>query len=303
MGTSRWSSDAYAHLKDVYSSKTREEVFSRSGMHPDMSPLNLKFREARDSEVNPATVPIIIALDVTGSMGHIPEFLIKEKLGVLIETLIANDVKDPAILFSAIGDHRVDNAPLQIGQFESGTTELNHWLSNTWLEGAGGDAPESYGLAHLFAARHTSIDAFEKRGLKGFLITIGDQEAHETYEGMYLQKIFGNAYQKGLDFSLKECIEAARRLYNVIHINVSQISTPEVTAFWRKYLGQQVVELTDYTIVAETIATLVSVYHGNNLNEATKTFSEKTRDEVSRALVKVKTDPELPGKKEGIIHL
>ena len=166
MGSSTWSSDAYSKLKADYSTKTREEVFSSRKMSEEMSPLGIKFRESRDSEPHPESLAINIFLDVTGSMGHIPEVLIKEKLGTLIETLIKHGIPHPAVLFGAIGDHRVDNAPLQIGQFESGTDELNKWLTETYLEAAGGDAPESYGLAHIFAGNFTSIDCFEKRKQK-----------------------------------------------------------------------------------------------------------------------------------------
>lgn len=37
-------------------------------------------RECRDSEEHPETTPIIIALDVTGSMGRIPHDLVKNQL-------------------------------------------------------------------------------------------------------------------------------------------------------------------------------------------------------------------------------
>lgn len=289
MGSTRWSSDAYLHLKKSYSSKSREEIFSSKSMSSDMSPVGLKFREARDSEVHPESLPIIVGLDVTGSMGHIPEFLIKEKLGTLIETLITHAVKDPAVLFCALGDHRVDNAPLQIGQFESGTIELNKWLTTTWLEGGGGDAPESYGLAHIFASKHTSIDSFEKRKTKGFLFTVGDQAPHLVYEGEYLAKIFGSTYQKGMNIKMEECIEAAKNQYHVIHINIKEISDASVTNEWKKLLGQNVIEILDYKLLAEVIASTVAIYHGVSLEKITSGFEDRSASEVKTALAHIST--------------
>ena len=59
----------------------------------------------------------------------------------------------------AIGDAVSDRAPLQVGQFESGL-EMDMWLTRIWLEGRGGDLPESYTLAHWFGAHHTATDAW-----------------------------------------------------------------------------------------------------------------------------------------------
>ncbi|HAO33838.1 MAG TPA: hypothetical protein DCQ84_12920, partial [Candidatus Competibacteraceae bacterium] len=50
-------------------------------------------------------------------------------------------------------------------------------LRRLWLEkGGGGNACESYTLPWYFAATHTAIDCFEKRGKKGYLFTVGDEE-------------------------------------------------------------------------------------------------------------------------------
>lgn len=44
-------------------------------------------------------------------------------------------------------------------------------------KGGGGNSFESYDLPWYFAAKRTSIDCFEKRKKKGFLFTVGDENA------------------------------------------------------------------------------------------------------------------------------
>lgn len=107
-------------------------------IHDSMSPQGIVVRECRDSDVHPNTIPIILTLDVTGSMGAIPRQLIADGLPTMMGTLIQNGVPDASLMFMAIGDHECDRFPLQVGQFESGDEELDMWLTRTYLEGGGG---------------------------------------------------------------------------------------------------------------------------------------------------------------------
>ena len=138
MGGSSWSSDAYKNLSNSYATKSKSAIFTSTKLTSTMSPHGIKFRESRDSDAHPKSLAINLYLDVTGSMGDIPNFLIKEKLGTLMETLIKHGIEHPQVLFGGIGDQYSDQAPLQVGQFESGTEELNKWLTELYLEGNGG---------------------------------------------------------------------------------------------------------------------------------------------------------------------
>ena len=60
-------------------------------------------------------------------------------------------VPDPQLLFAAVGDADVDDAPLQVTQFES-DIRIAEQLLDLWLEGGGGDLPEDYELVWYFAA-------------------------------------------------------------------------------------------------------------------------------------------------------
>lgn len=52
-------------------------------------------RESRDSNEHPETTPIIIALDVTGSMHRTPHEMIKDNFPKLMDALMQLGVKDP----------------------------------------------------------------------------------------------------------------------------------------------------------------------------------------------------------------
>jgi hypothetical protein len=284
-----WSSEAYSTLSASYATKSTAEIFTSRGIDPLMDPTGLLFRECRDSGVNPETLAIIFALDVTGSMGVVPEHLVRHKLGSLIETLIAHGIPSPQVCFLAVGDHLSDSAPLQVGQFEAGTVELNQWLTKAYLEGGGGGGNhESYLLAYLFGGRHTSIDCYEKRGQKGFLFTTGDERSHTDVDAANLKKILG--YGQSEDLTFDQLLMEAQKTYHVFHIHCNETmyrNNSDVFDFWKGKLGQNFIVLDDQNVIAETVASTVAVMHGLDLKEITKTFDSKTALSVEKALVHV----------------
>ena len=146
-----------------YQTMSREEVFKQRKIDPEMDPKKITVRESRDSEEHPESFPIIIALDETGSMGHIPELIIKNVLPDIMESILNAGVKDPQVMFMGIGDCCfMEQAPLQVGQFESSDELMEKWLTKVYLEGkGGGNRHESYSLAWYFADRHIVTDAWE----------------------------------------------------------------------------------------------------------------------------------------------
>lgn len=239
-----------------YTTKSASELFAKN-LHESLNPMNLRFREARDSEAHPKSLPVIIGLDVTGSMGKIPHNLIQSGLPTMMATLLERGLNDAAVCFIAIGDHKSDKAPIQISQFESGDLELDTHLENTWLEGnGGGNNGESYFLAWYFAARKTKTDAWEKRKAKGFLFTIGDEHCHAEIEASSssnrhnLTSIFGDGSEgtvKAIDL-LKE----AQEKYHVFHLNLA--TQEDIQNTWRSILGENNIRVNDYTEIPKIIA-------------------------------------------------
>jgi len=244
------------------------ENFKSKSVVREMQTVDLEFRESRDSEEHPASVAIIIALDVTGSMGSVPDHLVKHGLPTMVDAIINRGNPDPQILFMGIGDHIWDRAPLQVGQFESSDELLDKWLTSTYLEGGGGgNDGESYMLAWYFAARHTQIDCMEKRKQKGFLFTIGDEPVLSSIEGSYLEKIMGKG-QYGLEIQSKDLLEEAKKLYEVYHIHIAETysgARKNVQEGWRQLMGEDnliIVQSSDH--VSSAIASIVAGVEGTH---------------------------------------
>ena len=296
MGGSAYSHDAYSYFSSSTKGKSVDDVFTQNKTRTiatTMDPKGITFREARDSAVHPESLAIMIWLDVTGSMGKIPDIIVREKLDKIMSTLIDHGVNDAAVFFGAIGDHNTgyssDKYPLQVGQFESGADELVKCLTSTFIEGGGGgNNCESYCLAHFFAGKHTSIDCYEKRGKKGFLFTIGDEQNHKLFSAADQIKIFG--YEQAEDVTDKEMLEMAQRMYHVFHIHCNETGykdNPGVFSYWKDLLGERLIIMDDYNSVAEIIASTIAVMNGVSIDTVTSSFDTLTANSVKTALAKV----------------
>lgn len=241
-----------------FASASLDSIFEQNvvgEIHPEMNPRGVTLREARDSDIHPESFPIILGLDVTGSMGTIPEFLVRKTLPELVQGIIDAGLPSPAIMFMAIGDHINDRAPLQISQFESGDEELDMWLTRVWLEGhGGGNNGESYPLVWDFAHRVCVTDHWEKRGKKGIIITVGDEPSHSTYPSSALAQITGNG--DIATFTDKEALERVQEKWRVFHI-LPGTESWNGKAYWNELLGDNAIWAESKESVAQTIKEIV----------------------------------------------
>lgn len=231
-----------ARASNVYQSMDRSEVFTSTSLNPQMDIKN-KIRECVDSEEHPNAFPIIIGLDVTGSMGRIPYELITNSLPQIMKKIMDEGVKDPQVCFLGIGDSRCDNAPLQVGQFESSDELMEKWLKLVYLEGhGGGNGGEDYGLAWYFAARCTSVDSFKKHGRKGVVITIGDEPIHMTISRNAIKELFGSAEA---NVNVVDLLNEARSEWDIYHINVPDYSGRKALTknCWNELLQDKVLHI------------------------------------------------------------
>ena len=243
-----------------YTTKSTYEIFKQRDINSAMNPYGVKMRESKDSTEHPNSLAIILALDVTGSMGSVPHFLVKNGLPNIMDSIIKNGIKDPQVLFLGIGDHECDEAPLQVGQFESGDELLDKWLTDIYIEGGGGaNDGESYLLAWYFAGYHTTIDCFERRNKKGFLFTIGDEPVLKKISKRRIQNIMGDGQYD--DFTATMLYERACKMYNVYHIHIRETgsgSRESVVSGWKQILRDNLIIADHREDVANIISSIVT---------------------------------------------
>lgn len=246
MGGGSYSYSTDVARKVSNATQTREQVFSQRRMHSDMNIHGL-VRECRDSEEHPESLPIIIALDVTGSMGTIPHKLITADFPKIMKKIMDAGVQHPQVCFVGIGDQYSDDAPIQVGQFESSDELLDRWLKTIWLEsGGGGNGGESYQLAWWFAATHTATDHFSKRGKKGVLVTVGDEPVHKSLSQNEFKSIFGDNSEAS-QMGTSQILHAAQTAWDVYHINLMDWAgrQPATQGSWSELLGDHFINTED----------------------------------------------------------
>lgn len=220
MGYGSYRSSDWAKLKSsakITDAASASQIFTSRSMEERFNPAFINMRESMDSEDHPNSTPIIIGLDTTGSMGYLSEEIAKNGLNETMLKLYSTGlVEDPQIMFAAVGDI-LDEAPLQVTQFES-DIRIAEQLLALWLEGKGFDAPEDFELLWYFADKHTRTDSFNKHGKKGFLFTIGDADVHEKLEGKHINRIFSD---KADDSTSEELAKKAMEKYEVYHIHLT----------------------------------------------------------------------------------
>jgi hypothetical protein len=275
MGAGRYSYDTAMMRSASYAKVSREEIFSKRTMDSKMNPKNV-VRECCETDEHPDTLPIIIGLDVTGSMGHVPEALIKKDFPEVMKKILDEGIPCPQLCFTAYGDHECDNFPLQVGQFEASDELMEKWLTSIYLEGGGGgNEGESTSLVYYFAACHTSCDAINKRGKKGLVITIGDEPNLPDYPKTALKEIFGGAEK---DLTSAEIISMAMKDWEIYHINILDYAgkMKNTSRCWKELLADHFisVEANSDTNISNMIAQIaVEHYKKQNVGSSAATTS------------------------------
>lgn len=289
MGNGRWSStDWQNYAARNVSGKSRTEVFTRRSLDDAVNPARIAMRESRDSADNPQSTPIILAADVTGSMGMVAHKLMQDGLNTLATEIYARKpVTDPHVMAMAVGDACCDQAPLQVTQFEA-DIRLADQVRNLWLEGGGGgNGGETYMSAHLFAATKTAADAFEKRGRKGYLFTIGDEPVLDGLTREQAARVMGIEIPR--DLSSHEILTMAQRNWEVFHIILSnegyaRARPDAVLRSWKALLPERTIQLGDVDRLAETVVSAIQINEGARPQDVTASWSGSTALVVAEAI-------------------
>jgi len=266
MGNGRWRDTDWAAYKTAHiAGKTIDQVFTSNILVDSFDPTKITLRESRDSAANPASTPIILAADVTGSMGEVADALMRDGLNTLAREIYdRNPVPDPHIMVMAVGDAEFDSAPLQVTQFEADIS-LADQVRQLWLERGGGpNGGESYFLPHVFAAHKIDADIW-KRGKKGYLFTIGDEPFLDGVTKEEAARFLGIQLERSL--TARECVALLRDKFEVFHVILEERVSlrSNYTALvdeWNNVLPQHVLRLSDHTKLAETVVAAIQIAEG-----------------------------------------
>lgn len=276
MGSGCWTSSNYASytcsvgrsydsatksFSDTYSNAS--QAFVSHDIDEKMKPYKI-LRECCDSQEHPSTFPVILALDVTGSMGQTAIEVQKKLNPIMTEILEDKNIKDPELMIMALGDLDYDNSPIQISQFES-DTRIAVNLDKVYFEnGGGGNEWESYTAAWYMALKHCQLDCW-KRGKKGLIITMGDEPLNPYLPAAELSRITGD--EVGQDISTKDLYEQAKTKYDIVHICIESRCYPDQTSrkkSFDKVLGGENVVISSVEDLHKKIVGIVRKYAAGN---------------------------------------
>lgn len=199
------------------------DYYTQSYIHKDMVPYHVT-RECVDSEEHPNTIPVILALDLTGSMGGA---CVKTAQSLnKIMTMLYEKFTDIEFLIMGVGDLECDRAPVQVSQFESDVRIAEHTDKLYMEHGGGGNSYESYTAAWYFGLKHTKLDCW-KRGKKGIIITMGDEPLNPILYKHQINNVFGDTVEANVktETLYKDAVEK----FDIYHIAVDD---PEDSYSW-----------------------------------------------------------------------
>lgn len=275
MGSGNYSQTAHEALLRSRASVPAEQVFKQVQCHPLMNPKGVRLRECRDSADHPQSLGIVFALDITGSMGQIPKILATQQLPSFMKILTGCQIPDPQILFMAVGDATHNQAPLQVGQFESTAELMDQWLTWTYLEGGGGgNAHENYELGLYFLAMHTEMDCMAKRNKRGYLFMTGDENPYPVLSRHIIDTVIGDRVDD--DLRCEEIVAEVQKSFVPFFLIPDHERAKNCERRWRDLLGDHVLCLESALDVCYVAAgaMLLSEKRVADLNELASILSD-----------------------------
>ena len=260
-GYTKLSLDGITNASQIYTAHKVDAV---------LNPHNV-MRECRDSEEHPNTLPIILALDVTGSMSDCL-MEVASSLNEIISKLYES-IKDVEICVMAIGDLAYDYGAIQIGQFES-DIRIAEQLDKVWFEqGGGGNSYESYTAAWYMGARHTDLDCW-KRDKRGVIITLGDEELNPYLPKDKLNMLTGDTLQS--DIETDDLYNEVCKKYDVYHIFVDHNSythrrCEQDSQTFKRVIGDDHVLISSVNELSDSITEIIrkNTYDISRVNSST----------------------------------
>ena len=269
MGSGTWTRDSFRSYSatkcmnvsldgSIVGDYSAQEMFKQRSIAPELDPKNV-IRECCDSEEHPTTRPVILALDVTGSMGGASVKVAKE-LNVIMTDLY-DKVQDVEFMIMGIGDLAYDYAPIQASQFES-DIRIAEQLDKIYFEGGGGgNSYESYTAAWYFGLNHCKLDCW-KRGKKGIIITLGDEPLNPYLPASKLSNATGDKLQGNVE--TEDLYREVIQKFDVYHLAINDRETSycihanKIKASFGKYLDENHLKVVNMDSLASAIVGIVA---------------------------------------------
>lgn len=277
-----YSSGSSHSSSGFHSSSLSDHTFSVSSVRELDSKLLPKNRTLECS----AKTGIVIALDVTGSMGDSAK-LLYDKLPMLWGQLEQQGYLDDfAISFAAVGDCNCDGAPFQVCNFAQGT-DIDDWISKLYLEeGGGGQLSESYEMLAYFYANNVRFT--HPKADKPFFFMIGDEAPYPELSAEDIREHFGDRVQG--DVQTTKVFEQVAKKYHFKHLHVPyggggrSSSDQAIEREWRKCIGEDYIKVSEPKSVVDVILGIVAI-----LKKA-RTIDEYQEDMHTRGQTKARIE-------------
>ncbi len=277
MGSGSFTASSYAMYStslgrsyDVTSGRVSGQSYTKRQLDKSLDPREFTVRECVNSDEHPNTIPVILALDVTGSMGSACKET-AEALGVIITDLYKK-YKDIEFCVMGIGDLAYDDAPIQMSQFES-DVRIAEALDKIYMEhGGGGNKYESYTAAWYMGLYRTKLDCFDKQGRKGIIITMGDETLNPYLPVTELNNVINGTEQANIETS--ELYKEVCKKFDVYHIDIehgykSEEWSNDIRKSFEKYLGDHF-KTSSVNGLSSTIVDCISNSVDNTVNDSSE---------------------------------
>ena len=256
MGSGCWVESKFIEAKatrgfsvtDSFVDSSTQSTFKAERMSDKLNPYGV-VRECCENEEHPNTIPIILGLDVTGSMNQACKACLDSLNQVILQ--LYEKFPDVEIAVAGIGDFSWDQSPFQLSQFES-DVRIAENIFDLYIENGGGsNSWESYTALWYAGLYHTKLDCWN-RGQKGILISLGDEMLNPMLPKNTINRVFGDTVQA--DIETEELYQKTSEKYDIYHIAVTNDSCyyrhkDQIENTFGKVLGQNLFKSTTDDLV------------------------------------------------------
>jgi hypothetical protein len=243
-------------------------------------------------------LPVILELDVTGSMEKWPEFILErvptmyhELNAVLqgydpkqLENNIVDVPQELDISIIAVGDANCDRYPLQVINFQK-HNKLIKSINEIYPEGGGGgQLTESYELGAYYILNHCKI---EKSLIKPICFIAGDEAFYDRVDSAHVKRLIGDDLKQDLNsFDVIKHINEKFDVYVLrpeVYYTKSQYET--IHQKWKQVVpGEKVLRMEDPEALVNCMIMLGGV-SSNNYQQALHMLQRREEKwEIDQAL-------------------